>query len=402
MNKKYIGAWLALFFIIIYDFILTGIPVSAQENQGEYRLRTVIIDAGHGGKDPGSVGRVTTEKEVVLAIALKTGRYIEENVPGVKVIYTRKKDEFIPLHQRAEIANSNNADLFISIHANGNDNEQVTGTESLVLGLHRANENFEVAKKENAVILLEDDYNAKYEGFDPNSPESYIIFSLMQNLYFEQSINFAGLVQEQFRDRLQRKDRGVKQQGLLVLARTAMPGILVETGFITNPGEEQFLLSEQGQDYIASAIYRAFKSYKNLLETKTSFAMSARPDVQVADTRSVAVKPRVEPEAMRDGTSAAPLLDASLVEFKVQIAVSSKPVAPVTDNFKGLTGVSEYKVGNLYKYAVGSARSFQEAVAYSKQIKEKFPDAFVIAVKENKIIPLDQALQDSQPYTPKN
>jgi N-acetylmuramoyl-L-alanine amidase len=177
---------------------------------------------------------------VVLGIALRLGQYIENQMPEVRVIYTRKKDEFIPLHQRAEIANSNKADLFISIHANGNTNNLVTGTESLVLGLHRAGENFEVAKKENSVILLEDDYSTKYEGFDPNSPESYIIFSLMQNLYFEQSINMAALVQDQFRDRAQRKDRGVKQQGLLVLARTSMPGILVETGFITNPDEEQY------------------------------------------------------------------------------------------------------------------------------------------------------------------
>jgi N-acetylmuramoyl-L-alanine amidase len=181
-----------------------------------------------------------------------------------------------------------------------------------------------------------------------------------------------------------------------------MPGILVETGFITNPDEEQFLHSEQGQDYIASAIYRAFKSYKNLLETKTSFAMSAKPDVQVADTRAVAVKPPADLETLNAGTSATPPPDASPVEFKIQIAVSSRSVAPVAGNFKGLDGVTEYRVGNLYKYAVGSARSFQEAVAYSKQIKEKFPDAFVIAVKENKIIPLDQALQNLQPYTPKN
>jgi N-acetylmuramoyl-L-alanine amidase len=362
----------------------------------------VIIDAGHGGKDPGSMGKQTTEKEVVLAIALKTGKYIEENIPGVKVIYTRKTDNFVELHKRAAIANSNKADLFISIHANGNENDLVTGTESLVLGLHRANENFEVAKKENSVILLEEDYNTKYEGFDPNSPESYIIFSLMQNLYFEQSINFAGLVQEQFRDRVQRKDRGVKQQGLLVLARTAMPGILVETGFITNPEEEKYLMSEQGQDYIASAIFRAFKSYKSLIETKTSFAIASRLEDVPSDTDLVANKPDIRADSQSLNAEIVQPLPVPPVEYKIQITVSSKPIKSDSPLFKGLTGISEYHIDNKYKYAVGNSRTFQDALAFSKQVKEKFPDAFIIAVKENKIIPLDQALKESQPFNPKN
>ena len=224
-------------------------------------IKTVVIDAGHGGKDSGALGKFSMEKDVVLAIALKVGEYIEKNIDNVRVIYTRKEDVFIPLHERAEIANKNNADLFISIHANGIPDPALFGTETLVLGLHRANENFEVAKRENSVILLEDDYTTRYEGFDPNSPESYIIFSLMQNIYLEQSISFAKDVQDQFRDRVKRVDRGVKQQGLLVLAQTSMPGVLVETGFITNRDEEKFLNSEEGQDYLASAIYRAFKVY---------------------------------------------------------------------------------------------------------------------------------------------
>jgi N-acetylmuramoyl-L-alanine amidase len=256
-----------------------------------------------------------------------------------------------------------------------------------------------VAKKENSVILLEDDYNAKYEGFDPNSPESYIIFSLMQNLYFEQSINFAGLVQEQFRDRIQRKDRGVKQQGLLVLARTAMPGILVETGFITNPEEEKFLMSEQGQDYLASAIYRAFKSYKNLIETKSSFAIASRMEKEPADSDVVENKPIIHTDSVWEHAGKAaevPILPA--VEFKVQITASSKSIPADSPLFKGLTGVTEYRVGNIYKYAVGNCLTLQDAITSSKQIKEIFPDAFVIAVKENQIIPLDQALKESQQF----
>src|SRR5512133_4358695 len=234
MNKKYAGLSFPgiIIMLAIYSFTFS---LAAQDNGNGYKLKTVVIDAGHGGKDPGSPGKLTFEKDVVLAIALKLGKLIETGLPGVKVIYTRKTDEFIPLHQRADIANVNKADLFISIHANGNPNSLVTGTETLVLGLHRAGENFEVAKRENSVILLESDYHTRYEGFDPNSPESYIIFSLMQNLYFEQSINMAALVQDQFREMVQRKDRGVKQQGLLVLARTSMPSLMVETGFVTNP-----------------------------------------------------------------------------------------------------------------------------------------------------------------------
>jgi N-acetylmuramoyl-L-alanine amidase len=402
MNKKYIRPFPALIFNIIYAGLLITCPVYSQETDSGYKIKTVIIDAGDGGKDPGSVGKQTTEKEVVLAIALKTGKYIEENIPGVKVIYTRKTDNFVELHKRAAIANANKADLFISIHANGNENDLVTGTESLVLGLHRANENFEVAKKENSVILLEEDYNAKYEGFDPNSPESYIIFSLMQNLYFEQSIHFAGLVQEQFRDRVQRKDRGVKQQGLLVLARTAMPGILVETGFITNPEEEKYLMSEQGQDYIASAIYRAFKSYKNLIETKTSFAIASRLEDLPSDTDLISDKPQVRADTQLLNAEKVQPPPVPPVEYKIQITVSSRPIKSESSLFKGLTGITEYHIDNKYKYAVGSSRTFQDAITYSKQVKEKFPDAFIIAVKENKIIPLDQALKESQPFNPKN
>jgi N-acetylmuramoyl-L-alanine amidase len=399
MNKKYMGPILKVMVIqlFFYSFALTC--AMAQE-KGNYKLRTVIIDAGHGDKDPGSPGKHTTEKEVVLAIALKLGKLIETQIPDVRVIYTRKTDEFIPLHQRAEIANSNKADLFVSIHANGNPNTQVTGTETLVLGLHRSEENFEVAKKENSVILLEDDYHTHYEGFDPNSPESYIIFSLMQNLYFEQSINMAALVQDQFRDRAGRKDRGVKQQGLLVLARTSMPGILIETGFITNPEEELYLMSEDGQDLIASAIFRAFRDYKKIIESKSSFAMSSRSNKQIVSEEPANTVDSNTTDSFR---SVKPVASTQKplprVEFKVQIAASSNPISLSSRTFKGLTGICEYHVGDIYKYAVGSSPTFQEIIAYSKQVKERFPDAFIIAVKDSGIIPLDQALQETQQKT---
>ncbi len=397
MNKKYVGPVIPVVLVWIFIHLLFASSIQAQEKDNGYKIRTIVIDPGHGGMDPGSAGKQATEKEVVLAIALKLGKYIENNMPDIRIIYTRKSDEFIPLYQRAEIANSNKADLFISIHANGTTNPMVSGTETLVLGLHRSGENFEVAKKENSVILLEDDYNTRYEGFDPNSPESYIIFSLMQNLYFKQSFNIAALIQDQFRERAQRKDRSVKQQGLLVLARTSMPGILIETGFITNPDEEKYLMSDEGQDLIAAAIYRAFRDYRKIIESRSSFALASRSDnlgseadsgVTVVSEELSEGKVEEKPEQNQKPPSG--------VEFKVQIAASTKPISRGSHLFKGLTGVTEYHVGDIYKYAVGSSPTFQDIIPFSKQIRDRFPDAFIIAVKESGVIPLDQALQETQ------
>jgi len=220
------------------------------------------------------------------------------------------------------------------------------------------------------------------------------MFSLMQNLYFEQSINLAALVEDQFRVRAGRNDRGVKQQGLLVLAQTSMPGILIETGFITNPDEEKFLMSEQGQDYIASAIFRAFRDYKRITESKSSFAVASRgtrpvSDSNASDTGTVLEQEPVRPQAPKS-------VSASPVVFKVQITASSKPIPAGSKLFKGLTDVSQYKVGNMYKYAVGNSATFQDIIIYSRKIKEKFPDAFIVAVKDTAMIPLDQALQETQ------
>ena len=394
-------------------FLITGIINPAIYGQPDtkngYKFRTVVIDAGHGGKDPGSVGQAGNEKEVVLAIALKLGQYVETGLPDIKVVYTRKTDEFIPLHQRADIANSNKADLYISIHANGNVSNLVSGTETLVLGLHRAEENFEVAKKENSVILLEDDYTTHYEGFDPRSPESYMIFSLMQNLYFEQSINFAAYVQNQFRDRASRKDRGVKQQGLLVLARTSMPGVLIETGFMTNPDEEKFLLSEQGQDYIASAIFRAFRNYRNMIENKDTYfaGRDAGKDSNIllrqADTLSLAdpAGDSSDKDAATGG-SANSEQTFSAIAFKIQVLASTTKV-PINDpRFKGTKRITEYRVDNIYKYAVDGSDSYNETNASCRKLQDRFPGAFVIAVRDSNIIPVDQALKEINTTTKNN
>lgn len=227
----------------------------------------MVIDAGHGGKDPGTHGAFVKEKDVALKIALKVGSYIEKNMPGVNVIYTRKKDVYLGLDERAAIANKAKADLFICIHANAVGKEEIYGTETYVMGLHKSEGNLDVAKRENAVILLENNYEERYEGFDPNSTESYILFTLAQSAYQESSLRFAEKVETQFRSRLGRKSHGVKQAGFLVLWRTAMPSVLIEVGFLTNKKEEKFLSEPNGQDLIASGIYRAFKEYKAQIES---------------------------------------------------------------------------------------------------------------------------------------
>lgn len=233
----------------------------------EYKINTVVIDAGHGGHDPGTSGKKFKEKDIALSIALKVGQYIEQYVPGVKVIYTRSTDVYVPLDERAEIANKNKADLFISIHVNSIPNATTFGTETWVMGVHKSESNLQVAKRENAVILLDEDYHERYQGFDPNSDESYILFSLSQNSYQISSQRLAGLVENQMGVRVGRHSRGVKQAGFVVLYKTAMPSVLVETGFITNPKEEAYLGSEKGQELLASGIYRAFKEYKNEVES---------------------------------------------------------------------------------------------------------------------------------------
>ena len=247
--------------LLLASFKPTGVKI--------YRIDRVVIDAGHGGKDPGTLGSISKEKTVALEIALELGRIIKENIKDVEIIYTRNSDKFIELENRASLANKNNADLFISIHCNAvaSNRESIQGTETYVMGTHTSQGNFEVPKRENSVILLEDNYEERYEGFDPNSPESLILFSLYQKAYFENSLNVAGKIEHQFSKRVGRNSHGVKQAGFWVLWRTAMPSVLVEVGFLSNPKEERYLNDDLGQVYLASAIYRAFKDYKSELES---------------------------------------------------------------------------------------------------------------------------------------
>lgn len=244
--------------IILISFLFLNLVLFPQKH-------LVVIDAGHGGKDPGSIGSRVKEKDITLSIALKVGDYLKANVKNVDVAYTRKTDTLIALSDRAKIANKLEADLFVSIHANSVSNKAVYGTETYVMGLHKSNDNLEIAKLENAVILYEKDYKNEYSGFDPNSTESYIVLNLYQNAYLDMSLKLAEKVQKQFKDRAGRKDLGVKQAGFLVLWQTTMPCVLIEVGFISNKSEETFLMSQYGQDIIASAIYRAIRDYLNEL-----------------------------------------------------------------------------------------------------------------------------------------
>ena len=347
-------------------FISTGFLFAQGSSVLPNKVKTLVIDAGHGGIDPGALGILAKEKEITLAIALKLGKYIEENLPDVKVYYTRETDIFIPLYERADIANKNKADLFISIHANASPKKFIYGAETYVMGGNKNESNFEIAKTENAVITLEKDHSTKYEGFDPNSTESYIIFSLMQRTHLNQSLNIAEKVQDQFREKARRIDRGVKQAGFLVLWRTGMPSILVETGYISHPDEEKFLISQNGQEFLASAIYRAFKEYKQEIENSSNFENQVNENISINENKK------------------------DELYYKVQLFSTKNKLLPDDTIFSKYIEPKEYISGKWYKYAVGSYKSYDEANLKLKVLREKFPGAFIIAIKDSQIIQINQ------------
>jgi N-acetylmuramoyl-L-alanine amidase len=365
--------------ILFFLFIIPPTISSSANGIKNEKYRVIVIDAGHGGKDPGALGSRSREKDVTLAIALKTGEYIQQNIKNVTVIYTRKDDSTVDLRDRPKIANKANADLFISIHANWASSKNVKGAETYIMGHAKDQANLEVAMNENAVMLREDDYSTKYEGFDPKSSESYIMFSLTQKVFQEQSTDLATKIQKQFRERVNRNDRDVKQAGFWVLYNTKMPSVLVETGFITNPDEEQYLNSKDGQDYLASSIFRACRDYLNEIDSKSGISWEKNQDSdQKNDTLT--------------GTS----LQTGEISFMVQVTTSVSKTEIKPENFKGLSEITEIYTQNRFKYAAGNFPDYYEAVNYRKKIDTIYPDAFVIAVKGNKILPLQQALEQKR------
>jgi len=383
-----------VFFVIV--ILLAALPPQLVADKRGF-VNTVVIDPGHGGREPGAVGRRSMEKDIALAISLKLGNYIKENIEGVEVIYTRETDIFVPLHERARIANENKADLFISIHANSAASRIAEGTETFVMGLHRSQANLEVARRENKSILYEDDYLETYDGFDPNSPEANIIFALYQNAYLEQSLQMASFIQSEFRERARRIDRGVKQAGFLVLYNITMPGVLVETGFISNPREEEYLMSETGQAHLASAIFRAFRQYK---EEQDALAAARneyhRPLAYTAtqETEDLSVTTDNQTEAIQTDHDRTETdhMTASEVSFRVQFATSSEK-RPLDDPvFAGLSGVSFYFHEGLYKYTVGYENTLEAAATIQQEVqKAGFKDAFVVAFKNNERISAAEA-----------
>ncbi len=361
-----------LFASIVFSFILIQ-PQIVFAQRGA-RIQTVVIDAGHGGKDPGASGKHSREKDIALAVALKLGYYIHRNLKDVKVIYTRKTDRFIPLYQRAEIANKNHADVFISIHCNSNPSPKPYGAETYVMGLHKNAANLQVAKTENTAILYEDNPRSAYDGFDVNSPQSYINLSLFQNTYLAQSLNIAHKIENQFKYRAGRKARGVYQAGFLVLWRTAMPSVLVELGYLSNPKEEAFLLSKNGQSLLASAIYRAFKEYKINFERENAVMPTVKHKQKV--TKSEGAKKSHPSTGVVSG-----------LEYRVQFFTSVHLYKKPEIRFTSVDDISVYRQGKVYKYTSGHFKSLKSAVYLQKKLRMKgYKGAFVVAFYKGKRI----------------
>ncbi len=393
-----------IFTICAFNFLLS--PLSARESD-DFIL---VIDPGHGGKDYGAPGSKAKEKNINLDVALLFGELVSAKYPDVKVIYTRKTDKFVDLKERSDLANREKADLFMSIHANATVSRTPYGAETYTLGLARTDDNLEVAKRENSVILLEDNYKRKYEGFDPRSSESYIIFEFIQNKYMEQSVGFASMIQNELKKSSKRSDRGVRQAGFLVLRETSMPSVLVELGFISNPTEEAYMTSALGQQSLANSLFNAFAQFKTEHDRKMGahYYASQQPETTktVPKTTAVPVPAKTEPKQ----TTAAPVVSkTSAVEpkttqlaastptttpppavsqatnakqgevvYKVQILTSPTPLTPNAPQLKGYKASSYVDTDGLYKYTYGSTTNADEISQLKATLKKDFPDAFTV------------------------
>ena len=365
---------------------------------------TLVIDPGHGGHDAGARGAMSKEKDVNLTVALRFGKYVEQNMPEVRVIYTRTQDKFVPLHERANIANRANADLFISVHTNALPAGKVArGFETYTLGMHRAKDNLDVAMRENSVISMEKGFEQAYEGFDPKSSESYIIFEFIQGKNMERSVDLARMIQRSVCEGAGRPSKGVHQAGFLVLRETSMPGCLIELGFITTPDEERLLNDKNKVDDIAKGIYEAFSNYKNKYDKSVSVPYRA-------SERRVSAVPTIVPDSYKEKeTAPAKLIPAMKIEpvakkmeaakedapvFKLQIFVGDRMLRKGDAHFKGETEFDSFKEGSLVKYTIGSSTNYNEIYRLRKEKLDKFPEAFIIAFKNGEKYDVNQAIRE--------
>ena len=360
---------------------------------------TIVLDAGHGGHDAGAVGSFSKEKNINLRYTLLVGDMIKKNIPDAKVIYTRDKDVFVDLNERARIANRNKADLFVSIHTNSSKNTSANGMETFTLGVSRSKENMEVAMLENSVIKLEEDYETKYEGFDPNSVDSYIMFEFMKDQYTDRSITCADFIQTKMINTSKRNDRGVRQAGFLVLRATAMPSVLVELGFISNKDEEKYLNNNENQVKLATAIFNGIKEYKHELDKKSGNSNSEELEVRSEElgVRSEELGVRSEELGVKEDNkeNKGEITPNSDYEFYIQYLVSKNNYKADNAVFKGHTPTKVLNENNLYKYLIGP---FDVNTVFTKrnEITKNFPDAFIVAYKEGKKVSTPEAIQEAK------
>lgn len=366
-------------FLILLSFYVGTLPVFAiNKKQAKEKTFTVVLDAGHGGHDPGNMGNGFKEKDIALKIVLQVGKILEAR-KDIKVVYTRKDDSFIDLYKRGKIANDAQADLFVSVHCNAH-HSQAQGTETWVLGLHANKQNFEVAKKENSVIYLEDNHEVNYAGYDINSPESIIGLTMLQEEHLDQSVALAKFIQDSFTNQLNRVNRGVKQAGFIVLHQSFMPSVLIEVGFLSNKDEGRYLNSSAGQQNMANSIAASIIKYKNLMDETAG----PEPEIQlpvITQTES----PSEENTVLRNDNG---------VVYKVQIEASSKKVALKPSNFKGLPNISFERFNNLYRYMYGETSSYSEAQNLQKQaIAKGYSSSFIVAYRNGTKISVEEALK---------
>ena len=410
MYKKITLIWVVLWMLTMTSFAAN-------------RNFTLVIDAGHGGHDAGARGAICMEKNINLSVALQFGRYVEKYMPEVRVIYTRKTDKFVSLIERANIANRANADLFISVHTNALPAGKIArGFETYTLGMHRAKDNLDVAMRENSVISMEKDYKQTYQGFDPKSSESYIIFEFIQGKNMERSVELARMIQRKVCDNANRPDKGVHQAGFLVLRETSMPSCLIELGFITTPDEERILNNSDRVNEIAKSIYDGFAQYRNKYDKRVTVPYRPLQSGDVEELKEQESQHQVEPQRKNEAQKKVEVLkktetlkrtepqkkaevqkrvvaqkkpepkDAPV--FKLQIFVSDRILRKGDAHFKGETDYESFREGNLVKYTMGASSNYNEIYRLRKSLQEKFPEAFIIAFKNGQKYDVNQAIRE--------